>query len=397
MVGALRFDKLRITNVGGLDKLDLSFSPSLNVICGSNGIGKTTILESLVSFFSFYPAVSRRINSPSGSLHLSFYMDGSHREHSFIIQQPSPFQPDNASLQLSGLSSLVLFLRSNRDILYQQLSYISRDPPRDEGLVASTLPAGIDSNDIKNWLANRFLFDSHPNSLSLEQRENFILLKDSVPLIDKGVQFSHISADTFDIYVTTSDATILLEQLSSGYRSIFFMIFGIIKEIEFRRLGYARDFSGVVLIDEVDLHLHPSWQMRILDILRSVFPRAQFIVTTHSPHVVQAAKPGEVIALARSGTSPPALRALSETPEGFRGWSVEEILEDVMGMESTRSPDYDSAVKAFQTALLEENASAALSALRMLGRLLHPESSARKLFRLQAAGLLGHADISGAI
>ena len=54
---------------------------------------------------------------------------------------------------------------------------------------------------------------------------------------------------------------------------------------------------GVVLIDELDLHLHPHWQRHIAEDLRRTFPALQFIVTTHSPFIVQSARDGEIIAL----------------------------------------------------------------------------------------------------
>lgn len=54
---------------------------------------------------------------------------------------------------------------------------------------------------------------------------------------------------------------------------------------------------GIVLIDELDLHLHPEWQRQVVETLRDLFPQIQFITTTHSPFVVQAAREGEVLVL----------------------------------------------------------------------------------------------------
>lgn len=58
-----------------------------------------------------------------------------------------------------------------------------------------------------------------------------------------------------------------------------------------------RRTPGIVLIDEVDLHLHPRWQRHILEDLRSIFPEVQFVVTTHSPFIVQSARQGELLVL----------------------------------------------------------------------------------------------------
>jgi predicted ATP-binding protein involved in virulence len=75
---------------------------------------------------------------------------------------------------------------------------------------------------------------------------------------------------------------------------------------------------GVVLIDEIDLHLHPVWQRRIVNVLRHLFPRVQFVVTTHSPFVVKELRPGELVNLGGG----------SSLPTG----SVEDVAEEVMGV-----------------------------------------------------------------
>lgn len=80
---------------------------------------------------------------------------------------------------------------------------------------------------------------------------------------------------------------------------------------------------GVVLIDEIDLHLHPSWQRHIVDDLRRTFPKVQFIATTHSPFIVQSLQAGELIDL-QEGAAPHPL------PESYVDRSIEDISEDVM-------------------------------------------------------------------
>ncbi|PAZ98676.1 recombinase RecF, partial [Escherichia coli] len=61
------------------------------------------------------------------------------------------------------------------------------------------------------------------------------------------------------------------------------IIIGIIKEIELRFIKediYAADFDGVIIIDEIEMHLHPDWQARITEVMTTMFPQTQFIVTT---------------------------------------------------------------------------------------------------------------------
>jgi predicted ATP-binding protein involved in virulence len=91
---------------------------------------------------------------------------------------------------------------------------------------------------------------------------------------------------------------------------------------------------GIVLIDEIDLHLHPTWQRRVIDDLRRTFPRVQFFATTHSPFIVQALKPGELI-------------DLDEQSGDYYQRSIEDIAEDVMGVPMPqRSKRWQDMMKA---------------------------------------------------
>jgi predicted ATPase len=97
-----------------------------------------------------------------------------------------------------------------------------------------------------------------------------------------------------------------IEELSDGYRSVLSLTFDIVRHLSVA-YGPARVFDaehpdivsapGIVLIDEIDAHLHPSWQRTIGQWFRVRFPRVQFIVTTHSPLVCQAAEVGTVFRL----------------------------------------------------------------------------------------------------
>lgn len=113
--------------------------------------------------------------------------------------------------------------------------------------------------------------------------------------------------------------------LSDGQRNILYMVL----DIAYRAATLNPHFEdqacqnthGIVLIDEIDLHLHPRWQRRVVEDLRSVFPAIQFIATTHSPSIIQSLRAGELIDL-NDGT-----------PGEYVGRSPEDILEQVMDVE----------------------------------------------------------------
>jgi predicted ATP-binding protein involved in virulence len=82
----------------------------------------------------------------------------------------------------------------------------------------------------------------------------------------------------------------------------------------------AKETAGVVLIDEIGLHLHPGWQRRVVDDLRRTFPKIQFITTTHSPFIIQSLQPGELIDLNYLASGE------------YSNKSIEDIAESVMGI-----------------------------------------------------------------
>jgi AAA15 family ATPase/GTPase len=79
------------------------------------------------------------------------------------------------------------------------------------------------------------------------------------------------------------------------------------------------DTPGVVLIDELDLHLHPKWQRHVVTDLKRVFPQIQFVATTHSPFIVQSLASDELINLDRVVESSPNEMSISEVSEWLMG------------------------------------------------------------------------------
>lgn len=143
-----------------------------------------------------------------------------------------------------------------------------------------------------------------------------------------------------------NQGTICFSDLSDGYRNML----AIVADITHRaaRLNpqfgkdVAKEIYGVVLIDEIDLHLHPKWQRRVVDDLKSAFPKLQFIATTHSPFIIQSMQAGEVIDLSSEpeahlsnksrfdGGSELAAMHFPRAP--YVGRSIEDIVEGVMGV-----------------------------------------------------------------
>ena len=164
---------------------------------------------------------------------------------------------------------------------------------------------------------------------------------------------------------------------------------GIIKEIEFRLSDShvsVENFDGIVVIDEIELHLHPTWQTQVVGMLLKIFPKAQFFISTHSPHVVQSLDPDQLIAL-KEVDGNIMQRDLVASETGYVGWTVEEILRDVMGMEDTNSDCFQRLWKTFTTSIEDEDVDKAREAGQRLLAMMHPGNVLRKVIDLQLTSL----------
>ena len=296
----------------------------------------------------------------------------------------------NKSNNISGYSDkshFLLSLKTTRTFSYTPLNAISKDAEKPVHVLWEESRSGVAVHDVKNWFVNRYLYSAHPGALSDAQMRNFELAKDCFSSLNKNFVFSRVNASTNEILVSTPNGEIYYEYLSSGFKSCLAILFGIIKEIEFRFASTeAGNFDGVVLIDELELHLHPEWQSRISGVLTRIFPMVQFIVTTHSPHIIQAAEPNQILALENQAGRIVA-RDLPKSNYGFRGWTLDEVLTDVMGMSDTRTEVFGELMAQFNRAIDNEDHSGAILAYEQLDISLHPSSPVRKLLRIQMASI----------
>ena len=131
-------------------------------------------------------------------------------------------------------------------------------------------------------------------------------VRDAMSSMVDGVSRPHIKVGpprlAFDVEDTGTDAKALtLEQLSDGYRNVLAMAADIGWYMAKIPKSFRAHFSITVLIDEIELHLHPEWQQRVLPDLTRTFPNVQFVVSTHSPQVLTTVHPEQIIELAWEG------------------------------------------------------------------------------------------------
>lgn len=129
--------------------------------------------------------------------------------------------------------------------------------------------------------------------------------------------------------VSKQGEELIINQLSDGEKCLLAMVGDLARRLAIANPGLAEPLegSGVVLIDEIELHLHPKWQREIIPALTITFPNCQFIVTTHSPQVVSHVRPEGVYLLEKTPEG-----IVAKRPESSFGRDSNRILEDLMGV-----------------------------------------------------------------
>ncbi|WP_157774740.1 AAA family ATPase [Melittangium boletus] len=154
------------------------------------------------------------------------------------------------------------------------------------------------------------------------------------------------------VEVKTHFGWVAMRGLSLGYRTLIAWMVDLASRLFERYPNSPNPLAepAVVLVDEIDLHLHPTWQRELIGHLTERFPSTQFIVTAHSPLVVQSATDANIVVLKREGDHV----LIDNDVESIRGWRVDQILtSDLFGLETARPPQVEEFLKE-RTALLSK-------------------------------------------
>ncbi|MCD4846063.1 MAG: AAA family ATPase [Methanosarcinales archaeon] len=147
--------------------------------------------------------------------------------------------------------------------------------------------------------------------------------------------------------VNKNGKQLTVNQLSGGELILIAMIGDLARRMAIANPDSTKPLrgSGIVLIDEIDLHLHPRWQRIIVHKLLEIFPNCQFIISTHSPHVITHVQPESLFLLEQTDSG-----IVARKPTESYGKNVDRVLEDLMGLETTRPDEVDFDLKSiFET------------------------------------------------
>ncbi len=332
------------------------------VLAGRNGAGKTTFLQAVAQALIGSPSLMERVSG--------WLRDGEERGEVCIHLQNShdPTQA-NAGKELrmewergrgrsesrAGLAHCDLFVAG-----YGPFRRLSGHASDAQDLMAESCTAsGVvtlfreDASlaEAVQWLREVYLrrLEERPGAADLEQSA-LHLLQDG--LLPGGMQIEKLDSD--GLWVRQDQCALPLIRLSEGYRTVTAVVLDIVRHI-FRTFGefhlaqengrWVVPYEGIVLIDEVDAHLHVSWQQRIGFWFKEHFPNIQFLVTTHSPFICQAANPGGLIRL----PAPEEERTAEPVPDELfhtivNGSPDEAAMTELFGLEHPHS-DYSEGLR----------------------------------------------------
>ncbi len=357
----MRIEKISVENYRLFETREFSFHPNFNLIVGENGKGKTSLLDLLALGISAwienigppvepdmpiltYPVTSKEILRPttkdirfflsneSGEARVEFadYLwigsewDGVptytgelvtskwYSNSSANSTKPLPNRPNG----FDGPTFAPL-LRQDKEILLplfalygcNRLFKHSNSP---QSLLQQAMESSYQRcNGYTDWW--QASANAHELMVWIQKLDIIAYQEKRVPLGFDIVQAAlrNCLEDFEELQFMAKEAQLMVKfrerpplpfwQLSDGQRTLLAMISDIVRRavILNPQLGekILEETTGIVLIDELDLHLHPKWQRRIIEDLRRTFPKIQFICTTHSPQLIGEVKPEEIILL----------------------------------------------------------------------------------------------------
>lgn len=356
--------KIRLSNVGRFTNLEVAFAPTekhpskVTVFVGNNGAGKTTILKSIATSFSWLVArirSERGSGSPiaqdditNGTPSASVTIDISSINHpavhlstiySWTLARTLRARKSKVESELTNVTLLADFFRFHLGlvdessslplIVFYPVERSVKDVPLKVGKAEkefdqfdgyeNALNGGVDFGRFFQWFREREDSENE-RGISFEALKHWAAaLPDSETKLIAELRDMHIASR--DVQLTAvrlaievfmpgfnnlrvqrkprlhmaidkAGKTLIVSQLSQGEKSLLALVGDIARRLAIMNpsLDNPLHGKGIVLIDEVDLHLHPQWQRRLIRQLTQTFPHCQFILTTHSPLVISDTK-----------------------------------------------------------------------------------------------------------
>jgi energy-coupling factor transporter ATP-binding protein EcfA2 len=325
-------DRVGLDDFGCIPDLELEFSSPATgrepwiVLLGQNGVGKSTILKAVALALAadddrqrLLPDPTRLIRHGRPNARVSVgFSDGS--ESTLTLQRRSGSWTTTGDRPSFGL------------VAYGSTRLLRRNPTRAlQSATGPTLTNLFDPfmplADVEPWLAGTDTVASDDFKVIATQLKLLLEVAADVELARRNGRLStRLFGERLD-----------LDQLSDGYQSILALALDLCLAFghEMEQGFSTENYEGMVLIDELEVHLHPEWKMRVVADLRAMFPHLQFVATTHDPLCLRGLEPGEIHLLRRDDDGAIEVEQI-DVPSGL---DADEILTGQwFGLDTTLDP-----------------------------------------------------------
>ena len=251
--------------------------------------------------------------------------------------------------------------------------------------------------NFEDWLLQLELAKSNPKKKSgaekVLKRLGEIFRKTEIMPAIKG--FKMDTDDSFNnrILFVCEDGEFKFEDLGYGYQCMLAWVFDFCKRMFDRYPNSENPLAeaAVVVIDEIDLHLHPKWQRGLLKALTKLFPNTQFIASTHSPMIIQSMDGINLFVLRHQADG--SVKADRMENKNWEGWQMEEILQETMDVEDGyTSEELKEKIDHFNKACSEENLQKAENLFKELEMAVNPSGSLIQMLKMQIRDLRNYIE-----
>ena len=355
-------ERVVLKNYKAIEYAEMELKPGINILIGDNGVGKTSILEGIAAglsgLFVNVPGVSKKniikddvrvLIEPTGDSSTSItYCEPVSVGCRLKISDDNLFtwnrvreelssthtkiddksvctwmkkitnQPDTL-LPLISFQSAARAWKVKRGDFGQELKKKLDD--RRCGYIGC-LDSTMDVKAIQQWCMKQEVVALKKGKTVAEYEMFNTIIATFMKEINELDEYPHIyySPQFDELTYKDSNQEMAISKLSSGYQSLLWMIMDLAYRMCILNpmLHDTSEIKGIVLVDEIDMHLHPKWQWNIVKALEATFTNVQFIVATHSPIVISSAKEANLILLDDE-------QMIHYLPECY-GYAVEDVL-----------------------------------------------------------------------
>ena len=343
----MKIKNLHIKEFKGLRDISINFEKNdkpldLVVLAGSNGSGKTRVLESILQYFQDHIQYNYRGNSNK----IEIYFEekekicrnnvGDEMELYEGLKSFSYHEIDNPRNEKhikikKELNILPKIIYVPTEINFQKMNTASTTLVQEYNFINIVNTNLI--KDIPSYIATKMISAMLKNKnekVGDVQKKVFNEINEIFENLSIDVKVEDISQDGRNITLFTNSAgdKFDINELSSGEKQLF------LRTLAIKMLNPE---NSIILIDEPELSLHPKWQQRIVDVYRKIGKNNQIIIATHSPHILGSVRKENIMLLDKNEDGKIVVRTGDELYDSY-GQPTDRVLKDIMGLETTRNP-----------------------------------------------------------